>query len=671
MIAKPGQLIAAFSKFMLASAVLLGGPFSFASQVTTLVDEDDGNALESNGAGASLRELVQYSSSGTVITFAAGFSGDTITLAGGEIVVENDISIDASELEDGITISGNGASRLFTVLGGASLYLEFLNLDSGYDAGTDGGGAVLNYGTVTIQSVNLFRNEAEFGGAIASQGILEIYDSALFENTAVFGAAIYNDPGGSASLTRTSLYDNTATEEGGGIFNEAQLTLDSCDITGNKATSYGGAIVNFADGSLEIYDSYIASNDAPRAGAIDNFDTVIVDGSEFFSNTAVYGGAMFNEAGIESSMEISNTLFGSNFAAANGGGFYNDFNAALVLNACELFGNESTYGGAIDNYSLLDINNSTLANNIADQGGAIISEDGSDIILNNATLSGNYAITSGGAVQNQSGTVIEINNSTIVGNWAQNGGGVLNAENGELHLFQSILGNNEGGDLLGVVAQSSGVNLVEDASQSEGLRASDISGLDPLLAPLGDYGGPTLTMSPLPGSPVIDAGSASAIFDTDQRGIARDGSADLGAVEILKRSGFVDTDNDLVDDRIEAFFGYHVGTKDGILDTDGDGSSNAAEIRNFTAPYDATSSLQIVSFDLLGKEASSGDRVFELKWTAIPGLGYEIAREADLTLGEGSAEIEQVVVSGNSGSREMTVPAAENQLFVHVRAAVE
>ena len=55
------------------------------------------------------------------------------------------------------------------------------------------------------------------------------------------------------------------------------------------------------------------------------------------------------------------------------------------------------------------------------------------------------------------------------------------------------------------------------------------------LAPLGNYGGPTQTLPPLPGSPAIGAGSVAAnTFATDQRGYARtqNGLIDLGAVQL-------------------------------------------------------------------------------------------------------------------------------------------
>ena len=45
-----------------------------------------------------------------------------------------------------------------------------------------------------------------------------------------------------------------------------------------------------------------------------------------------------------------------------------------------------------------------------------------------------------------------------------------------------------------------------------------------MLAPLGDYGGPTQTMALLPGSPAIDAGNSDLVpagITTDQRGDAR------------------------------------------------------------------------------------------------------------------------------------------------------
>jgi hypothetical protein len=56
---------------------------------------------------------------------------------------------------------------------------------------------------------------------------------------------------------------------------------------------------------------------------------------------------------------------------------------------------------------------------------------------------------------------------------------------------------------------------------------------DPALGALADNGGPTQTMRPLPGSPVIDAIACTDAPATDQRGVPRPQfvQCDIGAVE--------------------------------------------------------------------------------------------------------------------------------------------
>jgi hypothetical protein len=95
-----------------------------------------------------------------------------------------------------------------------------------------------------------------------------------------------------------------------------------------------------------------------------------------------------------------------------------------------------------------------------------------------------------------------------------------------------------GPDLDGALT-SLGHNLIGDGTGGSGFADTDLVGtadfpIDPLLEPLGDYGGPTQTMRPLPGSPVINAGDNTDAPDTDQRGFPRivGGFIDIGAVEL-------------------------------------------------------------------------------------------------------------------------------------------
>ena len=96
---------------------------------------------------------------------------------------------------------------------------------------------------------------------------------------------------------------------------------------------------------------------------------------------------------------------------------------------------------------------------------------------------------------------------------------------------------------------SLGNNLIGDTNNStqssSAWVSSDLTGtfknpLNPMLTPLGNYGGPTQTMALLPGSPAIDAGNNALIpsgVTTDQRGLPRivNGNVDIGAFE---SSGF-------------------------------------------------------------------------------------------------------------------------------------
>jgi hypothetical protein len=78
---------------------------------------------------------------------------------------------------------------------------------------------------------------------------------------------------------------------------------------------------------------------------------------------------------------------------------------------------------------------------------------------------------------------------------------------------------------------SIGHNLVGDGTGCPSDGIGDVTAADPLLGPLADNGGPTLTHLPLKGSPAIEAGDTS--LTVDQRGVARPvGPADdIGAVE--------------------------------------------------------------------------------------------------------------------------------------------
>jgi hypothetical protein len=118
------------------------------------------------------------------------------------------------------------------------------------------------------------------------------------------------------------------------------------------------------------------------------------------------------------------------------------------------------------------------------------------------------------------------------------GGGIENF--GALTITNTIVAGNMAGDGIADIQNFDdvtygGANLVRSVENIGSITGPAPLTKAPDLAPLGNYGGPTQTLPPLPGSPAIGAGSVAAnTFATDQRGYARtqNGLIDIGAVEL-------------------------------------------------------------------------------------------------------------------------------------------
>ncbi len=250
-----------------------------ATIVTTLDDEDDGSTSLATPADISLREAVKYSLSGSPITFAPALSGQTITLthAGGDMEIPGALTIDATALPGGLTVSGNNTSRHFFVGNGKSLTLRGLTLAGGNGARAVGqggdGGAISNVGTLTLTQCTLSGNSAtNFGGAIFNFGTLTLTQCTLSGNSANFnGGAIFNSSG-TLTLTQCTLSGNSATN-GGAIYNDDTLRPTQCTLSGNSATN-GGAIYN--KDRLILTNSIIAGNSAPTG------PDIFTDGASHF-----------------------------------------------------------------------------------------------------------------------------------------------------------------------------------------------------------------------------------------------------------------------------------------------------------------------------------------------------------------------------------------------------
>jgi hypothetical protein len=216
-------------------------------------------------------------------------------------------------------------------------------------------------------------------------------------------------------------------------------------------------------------------------------------------------------------------------------------------------------GGAVFNYGgTVSVTDSTLAGNTARGGTGARDGLGFGGALFN--LNGRVTIASSTLASNTGGAVFNLGD----GGEATQAGPALPVQNASDTIDNSILANSTvgsdyaaatfaGGSPGGAAAQSSSGsnNIVRDVTvpgapagyswspaTTFAAFAGTSSQVDPQLGALGNNGGPTRTLLPLPGSPAIDAGGATALL-TDQRGLARvgGGATDLGAVEVVKALG--------------------------------------------------------------------------------------------------------------------------------------
>ncbi len=301
---------------------------------------------------------------------------------------------------------------------------------------------------------------------------------------------------------------NTTASSGPGSL--AQAVSDANANSEDDTITFASAI---AGQTIQVTSLLNVSNRTITINGETNNVGMVLDANLSVRHFGVAAGATLNLFGVN----LTRGLDTSGAGAVESSGI-------LTATRCSFYGNQGSFGGAVSSF-------------------------GSSLVLRHCTFQGNTASHAGGAVNCASGNV-EITHCTITGNSAVNNGGGLNAGEVNLTLMGSIIAGNtapSGGDLKTSTAATytrSGQNIVRqvDAAVGTGPAVLDV---DPMLAPLGDYGGQTRTCPPLPGSPAINpvGGATSSTFTTDQRfyprmteGPLRPGhTVDIGSVETHTR----------------------------------------------------------------------------------------------------------------------------------------
>jgi predicted outer membrane repeat protein len=398
--------------------------------------------------------------------------------------------------------------RIFWILPGVTVTISDMTIQHANASGF--GGGAFNQGNLTLKDVVFQGNTANKGGGIYNKGTLAIQDSVFDDNEAAYtGGGINNGSLGIAIIKDSTLSNNRALDPqvnqgdgGGAIYNQAegQVTLNTVLVQGNFATDDGGAIDN--EGWMWIKDCTFLDNEGLSGGAISN--------------------------NLTGTISIVKTLIEGNNAVENGGGLRN-FKGLMVVSRSTIFNNTALRGGGAVNgvQGSLVVSETVVYSNTSSLMGSALFNLDADTTIQNSTISGNEVTAGDGALVNMIGTIL-LENSTVFDNLAV---GITELDNlsGVFTSHNSIAANSAATNVCGGTIATDGLpNLSNDGACGFSLVAA------PMLGPLSDNGGETLTMPLLVGSLALEAGDNATCLPVDQRGVIRPQgpTCDLGAFEL-------------------------------------------------------------------------------------------------------------------------------------------
>jgi predicted outer membrane repeat protein len=249
-----------------------------------------------------------------------------------------------------------------------------------------------------------------------------------------------------------------------------------------------------SNGDVRISGLTIRNGRSLWGSAISSSDSLRVTRCTFRANRGTNGSGAILASGF---LEITECTFENNVSDTGNGGAMTTAAYTTILGSTF----RANSGGAIEASGTFLIASSTFFGNSNDLGGALRLLGAPQSVID-CTISGNTAFVQGGGVYTQDLLGPQLANTIVAGNFGTHP---------DVHGPFGSLGYNLIGDATG--STGFGTPSTHDQVGAPG------NPIDPNLAPIGDYGGPTWTMPPRPGSPAIDQGEA--YFPTDQRGRAR------------------------------------------------------------------------------------------------------------------------------------------------------
>jgi len=514
-----------------ANVMLNDGVTPIIINVTTVDDRVDATDMSSfvafnNGAGGdglvSLREATIVANADDSVDIIRLPDGNyRLTLDGGnwneDANLEGDLDLDGS-----FTIQGESEEN--TIIGQDVANQRVIEVREGPVTFSD---LTISDGALGLQE-NGSGNSIPGGGLLVQQGDEAILNNVTFTNNESVGSGGALWVGGSVTLDNVTISGNEAVQ-GAGIYAGSQSTvvIKNSTIDNNRAGVDGGGI--FSLGLMEIYDSVLEKNSANTGQASEN----------------TRGGAIW--IGINGTATIQNTVFLENWAKSDGGAI-NNFGQLTLLDS-ELIGNNTEHtGGALRNAGNATLERVTVSGNTVtgsdefDAGGGIFNAADGTMIISYSVIAENNSNSYAGGLKLEgvalvSDTIVISNSSKVI----NGGGGILSSGN-TITLINSVVANNTAAeinnDFQGIentadfvvnkfIVKLSGFNLVETAVNFDA-KSTDIIGVDSGFTFSSAEGSNRSNISIDPTSPAINSGSSTGVGQTTINGATVGGTPNIG-----------------------------------------------------------------------------------------------------------------------------------------------
>ena len=383
-------------------AVFIGGTAAVTLTSNYRFGGDMGNSASMNG-GAVCTATANITVRGLNITDpnTAGRSGGFVSAGIGS---NDNTDLNAQITVENSTIrnqnaSQGGAVRARNVTVTSS---DFYENHSTSTTATDGGGAIFSSGTVTLNEVKFYSNDAQYRGGAVRCAILNASNTYFRNNRSGNGGNAVNITGSGAiySSISTSTFDSNrpvlASGAGGAMYAVGNVSMDMCYFYGNISASDGGAImysqhgVSQNLGVFRIASSFFEQNTSGRHGGALYLDVNLAEISSCTFNAnrggrGSFGGGLYLNNSERAQGAGDSTVYNSTFTANSmpdgfGGGLHIAGNVTMAGCTFSLsnttMGNGDGGGVYVSSGSTLNISATILVGNNANRGADIWSENG-------------------------------------------------------------------------------------------------------------------------------------------------------------------------------------------------------------------------------------------------------------------------------------------------------